>query len=189
MTFFDGAGPDGADLVLGGYHWPKGVQGMDRHTGEVFWAGNPEGGESIGTYTPVFSNDGSTIYVVNDATESPDLPAGHPLMAFAAETGPGEFWHNGGDPEVTRVNAGSVIVAPDGRIFGAVGATGRSVKRTAAPRSRRPGLRATDSPAGYSNPALDTINGLSRRVDQRLRPGQVAMTAPRGRNCGQSIPS
>ena len=160
MTFFDGAGPNGADLVLGGYHWPKGVQGMDRHTGEVFWAGNPQGGEGIGTYTPVFSNDGSTIYVVNDATESPDLPAGHPLMAFSAETGPSTFWHNGGDPNNARVNVGSVIVAPDGRIFGQcwgywpVGEmdSGTSIAQT--------WVAATESPAVLSTLALDVTSGL-----------------------------
>jgi len=48
MIFFDGVGPENADIVVGGYRWPKGVQGMNRHTGELFWNGNPEGGESIG---------------------------------------------------------------------------------------------------------------------------------------------
>ncbi len=146
--------------MLGGYHWPKGVQGMDRHTGEVFWAGNPQGGEGIGTYTPVFSNDGSTIYVVNDATESPDLPAGHPLMAFSAETGPSTFWHNGGDPNNARVNVGSVIVAPDGRIFGQcwgywpVGEmdSGTSITQT--------WVAATESPAVLSTLALDATSDL-----------------------------
>ena len=47
MAFYDGAGPEGSDIIVGGYHWPKGVQGMDRHTGELFWNGNPAGGESI----------------------------------------------------------------------------------------------------------------------------------------------
>src|SRR5215471_13496138 len=37
MMFFDGVGPGGADLVTGSYHWPKGIQGMDRHTGKFFW--------------------------------------------------------------------------------------------------------------------------------------------------------
>ena len=71
MSFFDEAGPNGADIVVGGYHWPKGVQGMDRHTGEVFHRGNPDGGETIGVNTPAFSNDGSVIYVTNDATFPP----------------------------------------------------------------------------------------------------------------------
>jgi hypothetical protein len=33
MVFYDGAGPGGADIVAGGYQWPKGVQGMDRKHG------------------------------------------------------------------------------------------------------------------------------------------------------------
>ncbi len=41
LVFYDGAGPSGTDIVVGGYHWPKGVQAMDRHTGRLFWAGNP----------------------------------------------------------------------------------------------------------------------------------------------------
>ncbi len=43
MSFFDNAGPEDADIVVGTYHWPKGIQGMDRHTGKKFWAGNPDG--------------------------------------------------------------------------------------------------------------------------------------------------
>ena len=110
MAFFDGAGPNGADIVVGGYHWPKGVQGMDRHTGEVFWFGNPDGGESIGVNTPAFSNDGSVIYVTNDATP-------HPLMAFSTVTGPNVYWHNGDDANPQLVGNFSPKVAPDGRIF------------------------------------------------------------------------
>ncbi len=110
MVFFDGAGPGGADLVVSGYHWPKGVQGMDRHTGKLFWSGNPEGGESIGDNTPAFSPDGATIYVINDATS-------HPLMAFAATNGPSVYWHNGADSDPAKLGAFSPKVAPDGRIF------------------------------------------------------------------------
>jgi len=71
LVFFDGAGPGGADLVAGGYHWPKGIQGMDRHTGALFWTGNPEGGESIGDNTPAFSTNGATVYGIGDATAHP----------------------------------------------------------------------------------------------------------------------
>lgn len=110
MVFFDGAGPGGADIVVGGYHWPKGVQGMDRHTGKFFWSGNPDGGESIGANTPAFSPDGATLYVINDATP-------HPLMAFSATNGPATYWHNGADPNPEYLSAGSPKVAPDGRIF------------------------------------------------------------------------
>ncbi|MEW6249064.1 MAG: PQQ-binding-like beta-propeller repeat protein [Planctomycetota bacterium] len=110
MAFFDGAGPGSADLLVAGYHWPKGVQGMDRHTGKRFWYGNPSGGESIGVNTPAFSNDGAVIYVTNDATT-------HPLMAFRSTVGPANFWHNGGDPEPGHMGAFSPVVALDGRIF------------------------------------------------------------------------
>jgi hypothetical protein len=60
MIFFDGAGAGGADIVAGGYHWPKGVQAMDRHTGKFLWAGITEGGETIGRATPAFSNNGAS---------------------------------------------------------------------------------------------------------------------------------
>jgi parallel beta-helix repeat protein len=110
MPFYDGVGPGGADLVVGGYHWPKGVQGMDRQTGELFWFGNPGGGELIGFNTPAFSNDGTVVYVTNDATA-------HPAMAFTAATGPADYWHNGSDPQAGLVGAFSPSVSPDGRIF------------------------------------------------------------------------
>lgn len=110
MTFFDGVGPSGKDIVVGGYHWPKGVQAMDRHTGAFFWSGNPGGGESIGTIAPAFSNNGHTIYVMNDG------PSG-PLMAFAATTGPSAFWDNSEDPYPWQLSGGSPKVSPDGRIF------------------------------------------------------------------------
>lgn len=110
MAFFDRAGPAEKDIVVGGYHWPKGVQGMDRQTGEVFWFGNPDGGETIGVNTPAFSNDGSVIYVTNDATS-------HPLMAFSTEVGPSSYWHNGSDTNPDSIGAFSPKVAPDGTIF------------------------------------------------------------------------
>lgn len=65
IVFFDGAGPGGADLAVTGYHWPKGVIGVDRHTGATLWQGNPAGGESIGALAPAFSPDGSTVYVMD----------------------------------------------------------------------------------------------------------------------------
>jgi hypothetical protein len=33
MVFLNGVGPGGRSVVVGRYHWPKGVQGMDRHMG------------------------------------------------------------------------------------------------------------------------------------------------------------
>ncbi len=113
MVFFDGVGPGGANLVVCGYHWPKGVQGMDRHTGAYFWSGNPAGGESIGEFTPAFANYGTVVYVCNDATGSP----GHPTMAFLANSGPDSFWHNGDNPNPNELSNGSPVIAPDGRIF------------------------------------------------------------------------
>ena len=108
MTFFDGVGPGNCDVVVGGYHWPKGVQAMNRQNGARLWYGNPEGGESIGVITPAFSPNGRTIYVTNDATS-------HQLMAFSTSTGPSSYWHNGGDPYAGVM--GSPRIAPDGRIF------------------------------------------------------------------------
>ena len=110
MVFFDGSGPNGADLVVCGYHWPKGTQGMDRHTGAFFWAGNPDGGESIGNLSAAFSLDGRTVYVANDNSV-------HPQMAFSATVGPDVYWHNGGDTNATLLGAWSPKVAADGRIF------------------------------------------------------------------------
>ncbi|MCD4722838.1 MAG: hypothetical protein K8S13_23720, partial [Desulfobacula sp.] len=113
MSFFDGAGPESTDIVVGTYHWPKGIQGMDRHTGKKFWSGNPEGGESIAKITPAFSLDGSTIYVTNDSTGTPS----NPLMAFSSQTGPATFRHNGLDVDPSHLSVFSPTIAPDGRIF------------------------------------------------------------------------
>jgi outer membrane protein assembly factor BamB len=117
MVFFDGVGPGGQGVVVGGYHWPKGVQGMDRQTGALLWTGNPGGGESIGDNTPAFSLDGSTVYVTNDATESASFPDGHPLMAFATSVGPSVFRHNGADSAPRHLGPFSPRIAFDGRIF------------------------------------------------------------------------
>jgi hypothetical protein len=117
MVFFDGAGPGGADLVAGSYHWPKGVQGMDRHNGKVFWSGNPAGGESIAVNTPAFSNDGATLYVTNDATGSAEFPQGHPLMAFTSANGPSTYRHNGFDADPNLLGSFSPKIAPDGLVL------------------------------------------------------------------------
>lgn len=111
MTYFDGAGPGGADLVTGTYHWPKGIQGMNRWTGEILWQGNPSGGESLASRSGVFSRDGRTVYVTNDATP------GHPLMAFDSETGPSTFWHNGDNADPEALSMDTPVIGPDGRIF------------------------------------------------------------------------
>ncbi len=119
IVFFDGAGPGGADIAVGGYHWPKGVMGVDRRNGRVVWSGNPRGGETIGESTPAFSNDGSSIYVSNDATESAEFPNGHPLMAFASIGGPGTYRHNGLDaqPNLLGMHSPKIAPPPDGRVF------------------------------------------------------------------------
>jgi hypothetical protein len=107
MAYFDGT-PAG-DVVTGGYNWPKGVMGLDRHTGACLWSGNPAGGESIGSNTPAFSADGATVYVTNDATP------GHTLMAFPTVLGPSAFYSNAGnnDPEA---GSWSPFVLPSGQI-------------------------------------------------------------------------
>lgn len=112
MSYFDGAGPSGADIIVSGYHWPKGVQGMDRHTGEKFWYGNTSGGESIGVITPAFSPNGQTIYVTNDSTVGPT-----PLMAFKSAIGPSGYWPSGAVPSPLLTGSFSPTIAPDGRIF------------------------------------------------------------------------
>ncbi len=106
MSFFDGAGPGGADIMAAGYHWPKGVQGMDRLTGRRFWWGNPSGGETVGAVTPAFNADGSVIYITNDATDTT-------TMAFFSATGPGAYWGSSDN----LLSGRSPMVAPDGRIF------------------------------------------------------------------------
>src|SRR5262249_9116187 len=117
FVFFDAVGPGGVDIAVCGYHWPKGVQAMDRHTGRLLWNGNPSGGETIGDSTPAFSTDSATIYVVNDATADATYPNGHPLMAFAPATGPGPYRHNGADANPGHLSMHSPTIAPDGRIF------------------------------------------------------------------------
>jgi hypothetical protein len=113
MSFFDGAGPEESDIVVGTYHWPKGIQGMDRHTGRTFWYGNPDGGEYIARVTPAFSGDGSTIYVVNDWTGS-----GASLMAIDTITGPSSFRGNQNDNFPGHFGYGSPVVQDKWMIYG-----------------------------------------------------------------------
>jgi outer membrane protein assembly factor BamB len=109
LVYFDGAGPGGADLIVGSYHWPKGVQGMNRRTGQIYWSTNPAGGESIGANTAAFSLNGGTVYITNDATPAP-------LMAFSAAMGPGAFWSNAGSTDVDP-GSWSPKVLPNGRVI------------------------------------------------------------------------
>jgi hypothetical protein len=113
MPFFDGAGPEYSDIIVGTYHWPKGIQGMDRHTGQTFWYGNPDGGEYIATITPAFSGDGSTLYVVNDWTDS-----GASLMAFLTTDGPSSFRGNQYDNYPEHFECGSPVIHYSDTIFG-----------------------------------------------------------------------
>jgi outer membrane protein assembly factor BamB len=117
MVFTDRPGQSPEGVVAAGYHWPKGVQVMDRHNGALLWAANPRGGESIGDFTPAFSLDGQTVYVINDATESEEWPSGHPLMAMAVDGGGLSYRHNGLMSEPWLVQMRSPTIAPDGRIF------------------------------------------------------------------------
>lgn len=110
MSFYDGAGPAGSDLVTGTYHWPKGIQAMNRRTGQRLWSGLPDGGERIGNITGAFSPDGSTIYVTNDAD-------GGQLFAFAAAVGPSVYRDSDGAASPWHLSQGSPTVGPDGRIF------------------------------------------------------------------------
>jgi hypothetical protein len=156
MVFFDGTGPGGTDIVVCGYHWPKGAQGMDRHTGRLFWTGLPSGGESIGEDSPAFSPGGGVVYVVNDATEGGAWPLGHPLMAFATSIGPSSYWHNGSNPQPGQLSGFSPTIAPDGRIFlhqwndrpYAGTDTGAAINSAWA--------AATDNATCFNDPAIDT---------------------------------
>lgn len=112
MSFFDGAGPEGKDIVVGGYHWPKGLMALDRHTGEKFWEGNPGGGEQIGEVSPAFSKYGSTLYINNDYAES-----GATLFAFNTSDGPDYFWDNAFDFYPEHFLNGSPIVCYDANII------------------------------------------------------------------------
>ena len=109
MSFFSQVGPNGEDVVVGTYHWPKGVQGMDRHTGKKFWYGNTAGGESIADMAPAFSNNGQTVYVTSDATTGR-------LMAFDTAVGPVPFWDTSADAG-NKLDMVSPTISPDGRIW------------------------------------------------------------------------
>ncbi len=164
MVFFDGVGPAGEDVAISGYHWPKGVQAMDRQTGRLLWFGNPRGGESIGASTCAFSNDGATVYVLNDATSSQEWPSGHPLMAFSTVIGPSTYWHNGANADPNEISLRSPTIAPDGRVFAhgwnnrPAGAadTGASLQHV--------WLASTWNCTNQSDPALDVSSGSLRVV-------------------------
>jgi hypothetical protein len=118
MVFCEDCGPGDRDLVLGTYHWPKGVIGIDRHSGEVIWFGNPEGGESIAESTPAFRSDSERVYLLNDATEDGEFPNGHPLMVIDPAIGPTSFYHNGSWSDPGSVGVPSLTVSDDDWILG-----------------------------------------------------------------------
>lgn len=112
MSFFDDKGPNGSDLIVGTYRWPKGIAGLDRHDGTLFWSGNTEGGEVISNCVPAFRGDGEKIYVINDATQDGEYPYGHPLMSFWSTDGPANYIHNGSWADPYIVEVGSPVIGP-----------------------------------------------------------------------------
>lgn len=109
MAFYDGA-YDGQDIVVGTYGWPKGAIGMDRHTGATFWFGNPGGGETISNVHPAFSNDGSVVYAMNDATAGP-------AKAWYTTGTPLANWDNSLDPVPGHMSQPSPVVGPDDVVY------------------------------------------------------------------------
>ena len=109
MPFYDEA-YGGLDIVVGSYYWgPKGVQGMNRHTGALLWHVDVTGANDISRYyTPAFSNDGSVVYqVIGNATD--------PLWAWYTTT-PTTTWSNLNDTAPDHLKGPSPKIAPDGRI-------------------------------------------------------------------------
>jgi outer membrane protein assembly factor BamB len=109
MVFYDGAF-GGEDIVVSTYGWYKGAIGLNRHTGSIYWWGNPDGGEIISMCHPAFSNEGSVVYVTNDG------PSG--IYAWYTIETPAESWSNLADAYPDHMFRPSPVVAPDGRIFG-----------------------------------------------------------------------
>ena len=155
IVFFDGAGPGGADLAVTGYHWPKGVIGVNRHTGATLWQGNPAGGESIGALAPAFSPDGSTVYVINDATPGP-------LMALPADTGPSTWWSNAAEPDAHRTSNGSPLVTPDGRIWAFSWSDRPAAALDTGSQLRQDWYAQTNVGSAFSGPSFYDDNGTLR---------------------------
>lgn len=102
--------------VAVGYHWPKGVQVMERATGLVQWALNPAGGETIGEFSGALSADNGWIYLTNDATESPEWPNGTPVMALDLLNGNLRA-HSGDNPDPGLVSRPALTLGDDGRVY------------------------------------------------------------------------
>lgn len=111
FVFYDGAGPEGADIAVCTNSWINKATGVDRHSGRLLWQDSPGGGDTIGMMTPAFSNNGSTMYITTDA-----LPG--KCLAWSSLTGPaGGFWDNRDDANPAHLALLSPTVAPDDRIF------------------------------------------------------------------------
>jgi outer membrane protein assembly factor BamB len=111
FIFYDGAGPDGADVTVCTNAWVNAASGLDRHTGKLFWQTSPGGGDNIGKMIPAFSNDGSTVYITTDAAPGP-------CIAWSTVEGPGGgIWDNRADTTPAHLSLFSPTVAPDDRIF------------------------------------------------------------------------
>ncbi len=164
MAFFDGVGPNGTDIVIVGYHWPKGVAGMNRRTGALFWSGNPVGGETIGVGTPAFSPDGRRIYIINDATERDATPRGAPLMAFDTVTGPGTFVHNGAWPDPWKMQMPNLTVGTDGTIYGFSWANRPAAARFSAGTLNEFWYASSGNHTCYSWPTIGRRGGVEQVV-------------------------
>jgi len=111
FIFYDGAGPDGADIAVCTHTWVNGATAVDRHTGRLFWQDTPGGGDNIGRMVPAFANDGATVYITTDAAPGP-------CIAWSTLDGPaGRIRDNRSDPVPGHLSLYSPTIAPDGRIF------------------------------------------------------------------------
>ena len=117
MSFFDGAGPGGTDIVTGltsGWSELDGIQAFDRHTGAPLWSGPiPDVDPSIYNSTVGFSNDGSVLYVMDRGWD-----VGHVYGMYSALGPAGGIWDNSGDPDSRHLCRASPTIGPGGRIFG-----------------------------------------------------------------------
>ncbi len=110
MAFYDGAGPDGADIIIGvvgGWGW-EGLEAMDRHTGANLWSSEKFPNEWIRKSSPAFSNDGACVCIADTANV-------HGMETVAGPTA--GRWDNTGDTTPSHLSRTYPTVAPDGRIF------------------------------------------------------------------------
>ena len=108
MAFYDGAGPEGADVIIGaigGYGW-EGLEAMDRHTGTNLWsAALPN--EWTRKSSPAFSNDGAYVYIADTVN----------VHGMETAVGPpAGRWDNTLDANL-HLSRTYPTIGPDGRIF------------------------------------------------------------------------